>query len=106
MCVQKRDADIERLDLRNNGIPASAAPHVAALISQKGLRHLDVGMNELGGDEGAAALAKALEGNTTLTHLALPNNGLTASGVATIMAALQGNTTLETLDLGCAFSLV
>ena len=102
--MQKRDADVERLDLRNNGIPAAAAPHIADIITKggsSGLRHLDVGMNELG-DEGAAAIAKALEGNTSLTHLALPNNGLTAGGVATLMAALKGNSTLETLDLGCA----
>jgi hypothetical protein len=101
--VQQREADIEKLDLRNNSIPASSAPHLASVISKKPLNELNLNMNELGASaEGIKALAKALKDNTALESLSIGGNSISGEGAGTLMAALQGNTVLRNLDMGCA----
>ena len=57
-----------------------------------------IGTNPLG-DVAGAAVAGALERNTTLTTLSLGWNGLGEVGGAAVAGALERNTTLTTLDL-------
>src|SRR3990167_8895979 len=51
------------------------------------------------GDEGAKALAKALQTNTSLTRLNLNLNNISDEGAKALANALQTNTSLTTLDL-------
>jgi Ran GTPase-activating protein (RanGAP) involved in mRNA processing and transport len=50
-------------------------------------------------EDGAIALAKALEINTTLKHLYLPGNFINANGARALVKALEANTVLQTLSL-------
>ncbi len=66
--------------------------------SPSALRSLN--MYECGGiDPGAAALADALQINTTLTTLNLQGNGIGADTAVVLVGALKGNTNLTTLIL-------
>ena len=51
------------------------------------------------GASGAAALAKAVEINSTLTHLQLPHNRIGDSGAAALAKAVEINSTLTCLNL-------
>ena len=62
------------------------------------LLHLDLSYNKIG-DEGATALAKALEGNTTLKKLILFSIQISDEGATALAEAMKGNTTMQTLYL-------
>jgi len=77
------------------------------LSLQLGFMKATAALGELGnniGDEGAAVLARALEGNNTLRELDVSQNGLTQKGVDSFLKVLvdgpdgeKGNTSLLTL---------
>ena len=60
---------------------------------------IDAGSDNNIGDEGATAIAKALETNTTLSELDLYHNNIGDEGATAIAKALETNTTLSKLDL-------
>ena len=70
----------------------------AALETNTALTHLNLASNSIG-DEGAKALAAALKTNTALTHLDLASNSIGNEGVSALAAALKTNTALTSLSL-------
>jgi Ran GTPase-activating protein (RanGAP) involved in mRNA processing and transport len=86
---------VERLFLGGNGLTARAAPFLAALIRDAGVRELYVPANHLG-DEGAAVLAAAIEPERPV-RLGLGGNGIGPAGAKALAEALGG---IESLDLG------
>ncbi|MFE5833479.1 gala protein [Streptomyces sp. NPDC056488] len=96
----ERERPLERLFLGGNGLGPDAAPLLAALIRQAGVRELYVSANHLG-DEGAAALASAADGSAHPVRLGLGGNGIGAAGVRALAASLGG---VEALDLGRTLS--
>ena len=60
------------------------------------LGYLNLGANEIG-DEGAAAIAKALEVNKTLTELILWGNEIGDEGASALAKGLTVNATLHSL---------
>jgi hypothetical protein len=53
----------------------------------------------LSGDDGAAALAEELIGNTKLVALSLENADIEAEGAEVLINALEGNTAMISIDL-------
>ncbi|MFD6225941.1 gala protein [Streptomyces sp. NPDC060232] len=96
----EREQPLERLFLGGNGLGPDAAPLLAALIRQAGVRELYVPANHLG-DEGAAALGSAADGSAHPVRLGLGGNGIGAAGARALAASLGG---IETLDLGRTMS--
>ncbi|MFC9815427.1 gala protein [Streptomyces virginiae] len=96
----EREQPLERLFLGGNGLGPDAAPLLAALIREAGVRELYVPANHLG-DEGAAALARAAEDSAHPVRLGLGGNGIGAAGARALAAALGG---IEALDLGRTLS--
>ncbi|WP_148668610.1 gala protein, partial [Streptomyces sp. WAC05950] len=92
----EREQPLERLFLGGNGLGPDAAPLLAALIREAGVRELYVPANHLG-DEGAAALARAAEDSAHPVRLGLGGNGIGAAGARALAASLGG---IEALDLG------
>lgn len=97
-----RGAPLERIFLGGNGLTASDAPLLAALIRDAGVRELYVPANHLG-DEGAAVLAAAAAdaGPARPVRLGLGGNGIGAAGARALADALGG---IESLDLGRTMS--
>ncbi|MFD7256358.1 gala protein [Streptomyces sp. NPDC059874] len=95
-----REQPLERLFLGGNGLGPDAAPLLAALIREAGVRELYVPANHLG-DEGAAALATAAAASAHPVRLGLGGNGIGAAGARSLAAALGG---IEALDLGRTMS--
>lgn len=111
-------AGLTTLGLLQTGLGSSGAAVVAeALRTNTVLRSLDLGSNEIG-DEGAAALARALQpqqeagklaseaddsGNnpskSALAHLFLFDNGIEEAGAAALASLLTHNEQLTFLDL-------
>ncbi|MFD8577778.1 gala protein [Streptomyces virginiae] len=96
----EREQPLERLFLGGNGLGPDAAPLLAALIREAGVRELYVPANHLG-DEGAAALARAAEDSAHPVRLGLGGNGIGAAGARALAASLGG---IEALDLGRTLS--
>ncbi|MFE5723252.1 leucine-rich repeat domain-containing protein [Streptomyces erythrochromogenes] len=96
----EREQPLERLFLGGNGLGPDAAPLLAALIRDAGVRELYVPANHLG-DEGVAALAAAAAGSAHPVRLGLGGNGIGAAGAHALAAALGG---IEALDLGRTLS--
>ncbi|MGW7332103.1 gala protein [Streptomyces sp. NPDC054840] len=96
----EREQPLERLFLGGNGLGPEAAPLLAALIRQAGIRELYVPANHLG-DEGAAALASAAADSAHPVRLGLGGNGIGAAGARCLAASLGG---IEALDLGRTMS--
>jgi Ran GTPase-activating protein (RanGAP) involved in mRNA processing and transport len=76
---------------------ASLLPLLLSLAGTT-LRELDVRANALG-DDGAAALARALQANASLRRLAFDNNGITLVGFRRLLDALERNFSLTDLTL-------
>lgn len=95
-----REQPLERLFLGGNGLGPDAAPLLAALIREAGVRELYVPANHLG-DEGSAALATAAADSAHPVRLGLGGNGIGAAGARSLAAALGG---IEALDLGRTMS--
>ncbi|MFB6615557.1 gala protein [Streptomyces sp. NPDC056367] len=95
-----RGQPLERLFLGGNGLGPDAAPLLAALIRDAGVRELYVPANHLG-DEGAAALATAAADAAHPVRLGLGGNGIGAAGARSLAASLSG---IEALDLGRTMS--
>ncbi|MFF9056142.1 gala protein [Streptomyces erythrochromogenes] len=96
----EREQPLERLFLGGNGLGPDAAPLLAALIRDAGVRELYAPANHLG-DEGVAALAAAAAGSAHPVRLGLGGNGIGAAGAHALAAALGG---IEALDLGRTLS--
>ncbi|MDA5283391.1 gala protein [Streptomyces sp. Isolate_45] len=96
-----RERPLERIFLGGNGLTAEAAPLLAALIRDAGVRELYVPANHLG-DEGAAILAAAAAADPARpVRLGLGGNGIGVRGARALAAALGG---IEALDLGRTLS--
>ncbi|MFI8341850.1 gala protein [Streptomyces sp. NPDC085639] len=96
----ERERPLERLFLGGNGLGPDAAPLLAALIREAGVRELYVPANHLG-DEGAATLASAAADSPCPVRLGLGGNGIGAAGARSLAASLDG---IEVLDLGRTMS--
>ncbi|MFJ7780647.1 gala protein [Streptomyces yangpuensis] len=96
----EREQPLERLFLGGNGLGPDAAPLVAALIRDAGVRELYAPANHLG-DEGAATLAAAAADAAHPVRLGLGGNGIGADGARALAASLSG---IEALDLGRTLS--
>ncbi|MGW2594245.1 gala protein [Streptomyces sp. NPDC001515] len=90
-----RARPVERLFLGGNGLDARAAPLLARLIRDAGVRELYLPSNHLG-DGGAAVLAGAADPARPI-RLGLGGNGIGPEGARALAAALDG---IEALDLG------
>ncbi|MFF8534509.1 gala protein [Streptomyces sp. NPDC015532] len=90
-----RPSPVERLFLGGNGLTADAAPLLAALIREAGVRELYLPANHLG-DEGAAILAAAADPARPV-RLGLGGNGIGPTGARALADSLGG---IEVLDLG------
>ena len=90
------------MDMFANGLEDDAAEALAAALRAPGVQLQELGLakNKLG-DEGATALAKALESNAALPlrTLILAGNQIGDIGAAALLAALKANTMLTTLDV-------
>ncbi|MEU6089815.1 gala protein [Streptomyces sp. NPDC047085] len=93
--LTSRPTPVERLFLGGNGLTADAAPLLAALIREAGVRELYLPANHLG-DEGAAILAAAADPARPV-RLGLGGNGIGPVGVRALADSLGG---IEALDLG------
>ncbi|MCX5417567.1 gala protein [Streptomyces sp. NBC_00059] len=93
--LTSREQPLERLFLGGNGLGPDAAPLLAALIRDAGVRELYVPANHLG-DAGAAVLA-ASAGPERPVRLGLGGNGIGPAGAGALADALDG---IEALDLG------
>jgi hypothetical protein len=93
--LAERPQPVERLFLGGNGFAADAAPLLASLIRDAGVRDLYVPSNHLG-DAGAAALAEAADPARPV-RLGLGGNGIGPDGARALADALDG---IEALDLG------
>ncbi|KAL0226110.1 hypothetical protein P9112_013434 [Eukaryota sp. TZLM1-RC] len=93
------DGSITKLNLQFNKITSEGASALArALESNSTLTKLNLGDNKIT-SEGASALARALESNSTMTELNLGNNNITSEGASALARALESNSTLTTLYL-------
>ncbi|KAL0225974.1 hypothetical protein P9112_013298 [Eukaryota sp. TZLM1-RC] len=93
------DGSITILQLPNNNITSEGASALArALENNSTLTRLNLYKNNIT-DEGASALARALESNSTLTGLYLRSNNITFKGVSALAHALESNSSLTTLYL-------
>ncbi|MFG3497746.1 gala protein [Streptomyces sp. NPDC047928] len=90
-----RPRPLERLFIGGNGLTADAAPLLAALIRDAGVRELYLPANHLG-DDGAAVLAAAADPARPV-RLGLGGNGIGPAGAQALADALGG---IEALDLG------
>ncbi|MEU8777593.1 gala protein [Streptomyces sp. NPDC048606] len=95
-----REAPLERIFLGGNGLTPEAAPLLAALVRDAGVRELYAPANHLG-DEGVAVLAEAAAaaGPARPVRLGLGGNGIGPAGARALAEALGG---IEALDLGRA----
>ncbi|MGC4985138.1 gala protein [Streptomyces sp. DT193] len=93
--LTNRTSPVERLFLGGNGLTADAAPLLAALIREAGVRELYLPANHLG-DEGAAILAAAADPARPV-RLGLGGNGIGPTGARALADSLGG---IEALDLG------
>ncbi|MFF4099374.1 gala protein [Streptomyces sp. NPDC001903] len=99
--LRTRQTPLERLFLGGNGLTAEAAPLLAALIREAGVRELYLPANHLG-DEGTAILAAAAAADPARpVRLGLGGNGIGPAGARALAEALGG---IEALDLGRAMS--
>ncbi|MFE5772777.1 gala protein [Streptomyces sp. NPDC056485] len=99
--LRTRETPLERLFLGGNGLTPEAAPLLAALIREAGVRELYLPANHRG-DEGAAVLAAAAAADPARpVRLGLGGNGIGAVGARALAEALGG---IEALDLGRAMS--
>ncbi|KAL0225861.1 hypothetical protein P9112_013185 [Eukaryota sp. TZLM1-RC] len=93
------DGSITELNLYKNKITSEGASALArALESNSTLTTLRLQYNNIT-SEGASALARALESNSTLTKLNLWNTNITSEGASALARALESNSTLTELDL-------
>ncbi|KAL0225956.1 hypothetical protein P9112_013280 [Eukaryota sp. TZLM1-RC] len=93
------DGSITELYLGFNNITSEGASALArALESNSTLTELNLGFNNIT-SEGASALARALESNSTLTILNLDSNKITSEGASALARALESNSTLTELNL-------
>ncbi|MFE4334178.1 gala protein [Streptomyces sp. NPDC056831] len=93
--LSQRSRPVDRLFLGGNGLGAEAAPLLAALIRDAGVRELYLPANHLG-DAGAAVLAAAADPARPV-RLGLGGNGIGPAGARALADALGG---IEALDLG------
>ncbi|MCX5175183.1 gala protein [Streptomyces virginiae] len=98
--LMEREQPLERLFLGGNGLGPDAAPLLAALIREAGVRELYVPANHLG-DDGVTALAAAAADSAHPVRLGLGGNGIGAAGARALASSLGG---IEALDLGRTMS--
>jgi hypothetical protein len=94
--AQARACALEALSVRGDGRLRGARDSLLPLLlslAGASLRELDVRSNAFG-DDGAAALARALQANSALRRLAIDDNGITLVGFRRLLDALGRNFTL------------
>eukprot|EP00658_Telonema_sp_P-2_P033224 TRINITY_DN2442_c0_g1_i1.p1 TRINITY_DN2442_c0_g1~~TRINITY_DN2442_c0_g1_i1.p1 ORF type:complete len:904 (+),score=196.25 TRINITY_DN2442_c0_g1_i1:190-2901(+) len=90
-----RHLNLERIQLRNMGCWS-----VAKMLQsdQCGLRTLNLASNEIR-SRGAAAVFKAIDGNSALVSLSLRSNMICSDAVSNLQAVILYNKTIKTIDL-------
>ena len=97
--IEKDDPTLTILCLLKKNIGDDGAKALAqALQTNTTLQELEHGNNQVG-DDGAKALAQVLQTNKTLQRLSLSSNQISDDGARALAQALQTNTTLQLLDL-------
>ena len=86
------------LDLSDFQISDEISCNILPLLSILNVTSLDLKSNDIGSD-GATALAKTLETNTSITELYLENNQIGPNVATALAKALTKNTSLKELDL-------
>ena len=95
MCLCTNDTEANFL---NRGLTDEDARHLIAIVAEGKVTRLLLAKNELG-DATACALARCLEGNTTLTCLGLASNRIGNRGALALADMLTLNHSLRTLYL-------
>jgi len=88
---------LSKMNLAQNFIREEAKALADALMSNRTLTSMNLGLNSIG-NEGAEALADALKSNRTLTSMNLSRNSIGKEGAEALAEALKTNCTL-TLQL-------
>lgn len=98
--ILQRNGQIVSLDLAGNEVGPMGADHLAAALRSEtcGLRSLNLRGNHIL-NQGANAMAFALQENATLTSLYLWGNEISDGSAASFATALEKNTTLQEFDL-------
>ena len=101
-CAENPASGLLSIDLFGNGLGDTAAEALAAALRAPGVQLQELGLakNTIG-NEGATALAQALESNAALPlrTLILAGNQIGDIGAAALLKALKANTVLTTLDV-------
>ena len=96
-----KDWSLKMLIVARNRIRAEGAAALAkALDVNATITCIDIRSNRIG-DKGAAALAKALEVNASITNINLAENEIGDDGAAALAKALEVNTSITKTDLSC-----
>ena len=97
----RETTSLKTLNLFKCGITSQGAEELSrALAQNSSLEKLDIGDNELVGDEGIRLIAEALEHNKQLKELWIGECGVTDKGAAYLASALSVNSTLKVLRMG------
>jgi len=98
--ILQRNGQIASLDLAGNEVGPTGADHLAVALRHEtcGLRSLNLRGNHIL-NQGANAMAFALQENSTLTSLYLWGNEISDSSAVCFATALDKNTTLQEFDL-------
>ena len=86
------------LNLYGYYIDAEAAAEIARALAQNTIKEMYMSDNEIS-DEGAAAIAGALEHDSTIITVYLSDNEIGAEGAAAIAGALETNSTITRVEL-------
>ncbi len=93
----KEKSSVTDLLLERNGINEDGARKIAEAFKSFPLKVLWLGQNAIG-NQGAEAIAAAIQNNQVLTELILDEVGVNDEGVKAIVAALQNNPAIATLN--------
>ena len=90
---------LTELDISGNDITYQGASAIAKFMQMNTtLQKLNISNNTIS-DNGAVAFCEFLKTNATLTELSMLGNSITCKGARAIAEAMQINTTLQTLDI-------
>lgn len=122
----RMNKNVHTLNLSQNNLGDVGAKHVAYMLQNCGIKHLNLDYNDikadgvekiadslrdnrtleslslvdnLAKDKGAQALARMIEHNKKVKHLNLTNNDIREAGAEHLASCIQSNRTIETLIL-------